>query len=173
MQDRQNITYIRKSNGKDLSKIAQAVLFPTAAFFLSIAGIAIFKQFGRILMAPLIGIMWAVGAACAFWMPSQRKSIITETLTVIASYNASLLALRQLIAITSGVSSQMLMATFGQPLPTATANTIPGFLQNALYIASVMIPFSYLGMQGKRILQFKRSSDKRKVLRQLRGIRDQ
>lgn len=171
MQNTKNATYIKRASGKDKTKLVGAVVFPVAVFFLSIIGISTFKNFGRILMAPLIGAMWTVGAAVAFYMPSQRKSIITETLTVVATYNTTLLALRRLIAITSGVSSQMLMATFGQPLATASANTIPGFLQNALYISAAMIPLGFLGMQGKRILQFRRNANKQRTMEQLRGIR--
>ena len=105
-------------------------------------------------------------------MPSHRKDIIKETLTFIATYNATLLGLRELIAITSGVSSQMLMATFGQPLATASANTIPGYLQSMLYISAAMIPFGFIGMQGKRILQFRRSANKQRTMEQLRNIRN-
>lgn len=168
MQNIKNETYIKKASGKERTKLVWAVVYPVAVFLLSVISIEIFKNYGRYLMAPLIGIMWITGAACAIYMPSQRKSIITETLTVIASYNGSLLALHRLIALTSGVSSQMLIATFGQPLATASANTIPGFLQNALYITTALLPFTFLGMQGKRILQFRRSSAKQKVMAQLR-----
>lgn len=171
MQERKNLTYVKKASGKDRSKMAWAMVFPAGVFFLSIAGISIFRNFGRILMAPLIGAMWATGAACALYMPSHRKAIINETLTFIATYNATLLGLRELIAITSGVSSQMLMATFGQPMATASANTIPGYLQTMLYISAVMIPFGYIGMEGKRILQFRRNANKQRVMEQLRGIR--
>lgn len=172
MQNVKNATYVKKASGKDRTKLVWAIVFPVAVFFLSVIGISVFRNFGRILMAPLIGAMWIVGAGCALYMPSQRKSIITETLTVVATYNATLLSLRQLIAITSGVSSQMLMATFGQPLATASSNTIPGFLQNALYISAAMIPLGFLGMQGKRILQFRRSANKQRTMEQLRGIRN-
>ena len=172
MQDRKNFTYTKKATGKERGRLVWTVVFPVAVFFLSIISIGIFKNFGRILMAPLIGAMWMVGAACAWYMPSHRKSIITETLTFITSYNATLLGLRELIAITSGVSSQMLMATFGQPMATASANTIPGYLQTMLYISSVMIPFGYIGMEGKRILQFRRNANKQRTMEQLRNIRN-
>lgn len=171
MQNRKNFTYVKKTSGKDKSKMVWAIIFPVGCFFLCIIGISTFEEFGRILMAPLIGAMWIVGAACALYMPSHRKSIINETLTVVATYNATLLALRELIAITSGVSSQMLMATFGQPLATASANTIPGYLQTLLYISAAMIPFGYLGMEGKRILQFRRNENKNRTIEQLRNIR--
>ena len=172
MQDRKNFTYVKKASGKEKNKLVWAVVFPVAVFFLSIIGISIFKNFGRILMAPLIGAMWIVGAACAIYMPSHRKDIIKETLTFIATYNATLLGLRELIGITSGVSSQMLMATFGQPLATALANTIPGYLQSMLYISAAMIPFGFLGMELKRIITFRRSANKKRTMEQLRSIRN-
>lgn len=171
MQDRKNFTYVKKASGKERNKLVWAVVFPVAVFFLSIIGISVFKNFGKILMAPLIGAMWIVGAACAVYMPSHRKDIIKETLTFISTYNATLLGLRELIGITSGVSSQMLMATFGQPLATASANTIPGYLQSMLYISAAMIPFGFLGMELKRIITFKRSVNKQRTMEQLRSIR--
>ena len=160
MQDGKNFTYVKKASAKERGRLVNAVVFPVAIFFFSIVAISIFKNFGRILMAPLIGAMWIVGAACAIYMPSHRKDII----------KATLLGLRELIAITSGVSSQMLMATFGQPLATASANTIPGYLQSMLYISAAMIPFGFLGMEGKRILQFRRNNNKNKTIEQLRKI---
>lgn len=172
MQDRKNFTYVKKASGKDKGKMVWAIAFPVGVFFLCIIGISTFKNFGTILMAPLIGGMWIVGALCAWYMPSHRKSIITETLTMIATYNVTLLGLRQLIAITSGVSSQMLMATFGQPLATASANTIPGYLQTMLYISAAMIPFGYFGMEGKRLIQFHRNESKQKMLERMRNIRE-
>lgn len=171
MQKRTHYTYVKKASGKDMSRMVRAVVFPVAVFFLSILGITIFKNFGKLLMAPCIGAMWITGAVVAWYMPAQRKSVINETLTFIASYNGTLLGLRQLVAITSGVSSQMLMATFGQPLPTVTANTISGWLQNALYASAAMIPLGFLGMEGKRMVTFVKSESKKRTLEQLRNIR--
>lgn len=171
MQDRKHYTYVKKASGQDLSKIVRAVAFPVAVFFLSIFGITIFQNFGRLLMAPCIGFMWITGAVVAWYMPAQRKSIINETLTFIASYNGTLLGLRELVGMTSGISAEMLMATFGQPLSVATANTIPGWLQNALYASAAMIPLGFLGMEGKRMISFVRSENKKRALEQLRNIR--
>jgi len=35
-----------------------------------------------------------------------------------------------------------------------------------------MIPFGFIGMQGKRILQFRRSANKQRTMEQLRNIRN-
>jgi hypothetical protein len=171
MQNIKNPYIETKASRKDKSRLVRSVVLPVIIFFLSIISINIFKNFGRLLMAPLIGSMWIVGALCAVYMPSMRKEIINQTLIAVATYCASLLGFRELIALTQGVSGQMLVATFGQPMATATANTVPGYLQNALWLFAAMFPLGFLGMQGKRLLQFKRNTGKMKKLEQLRGIR--
>lgn len=171
MQNVNSPVYENRMRGKDKSKMAQAVVLPLAVFFLCIITISIFKNFGKGLLSPIVGAMWAIGAGCALYMPSHRRAVITETLTMIAAYCGAMLGLRQLIAITSGISSEMLMASFGQPLAQATANTIPGYLQTLLYITSVMMPIGYITMEAKRIMQFRRTSSKERKLEQLRGVR--
>lgn len=59
---------------------------------------------------------------------------------------------------------------FRAAVATASANTIPGYLQSMLYISAAMIPFGFLGMEGKRILQFRRNNNKNKTIEQLRKI---
>lgn len=170
MQNIEKFTYTKKASGMDISRVVWAAVFPVGIFFLCIFTIAVFKTFGRVLQAPMIGAIWVIGAAMALWMPSQRKSILKETLAVLTTYCAEQLVLRRLIAITSGASSQMLMATFGEAITSAAGNTIPGFLQNMLYWTAVFIPLGFLGMQGKRFLEFKRNRNKQKVLESLRNI---
>ncbi len=173
MQERQNFTYVKKPSTKETTQLVWSIVFPTAVFFMSIASIYIFQNFGKILMAPMLGCMWIVGAACSIWLSSQRKEIINQTLEFVAIYCATMLAFRELIGVTSGISSEMLMATFGQPMATASANTIPGYLQTMLYISAVGIPIGYLGMEGNRILKFRRNSNKQKTMEQLRGMHNQ
>lgn len=171
MQNRVNHTYVKRASAQDMSRIALAVAFPSAVFFLCIYSISRFKGFGTYLMGPAIAIMWLAGSGVSWWMPSHRKDTIKETLVTITCYCGALLLFHMLIGITSGVSSEMLMATFNQPMATATANAIPGYLQNALYMVSVMVPLSFLGMQFKRVLQFRRNQNKQKILSQLRSVR--
>lgn len=171
MQERKNYTYVKKASGKETAKILYAGIFPMIVFFLCLITIATLKTAGKIAVAPLIGVMWIVGAACAIWMPSMRKSIINETLIFLASYCGSLIGLKMLISLSSGISAEMLMSTFGQAGTVATSNTIPGWLQNVFMIDMFMMPFGFLGMEGKRILSFRRNMNKKKVIEQLRGIR--
>lgn len=172
MQNRVNHTYVKRASAQDMSHIVMAVALPSAVFFLSLYTIARFKGMGTYLIAPAIAVMWLAGAVIAGWMPSHRKDILKETNVTIAGYCGSLIMFHTLIGITSGVSSEMLMATFNQPMATATSNAIPGYLQNALYMVSVLVPISFLSMQGKRVLSFRRNSAKAKIIQQLRNIRN-
>ena len=172
MAKRTNYTYVKKTSAQDMTRIIKAVAFPSGVFFLCLFSISKFKNFGSLLMAPAIAVMWLVGAAVAFWMPSQRKSVLNETCYTIAGYCVSLFLFHEMIAITSGISSSMLMATFNETMATATANAVPGYLQNALYLTSALVPISFLGMQGKRIMQFRINANKQKVIRQIRSFRE-
>ena len=87
-----------------------------------------FAQFGSNLIAPLTGIMWAFGALCALLLPSQRVSTLTETNVTIACYLLSMAGIRELIALVSGVSSEMLMASYNQAIPLTSGSTISGYL---------------------------------------------
>lgn len=171
MQNINNPYIETKASRKDKSRLIQSVVLPIVIFFMSIISINVFQNVGKLLLSPLLGAMWIVGAACAAYMPSMRKEIINQTLIAVASYCAILLGFRELIALTQGVSANMLMATLGTPLPTATANAIPGYFQTAFFATAAMFPLGFLGMQGKRLLQFRRNSGKMRKLEQLRGIR--
>ena len=172
MQNEKKLTYVRKASGKDMSKVTWAISFPVVTFFLTLLVVYIFKTFGRRLIAPMAGIMWIVGAVVALIMPSQRKEIINTTLITISGYCAGLLTIRELIAFSAGASAQMLMATFGEAITTAAGNTVPGFLQNNLYITAVFVPLTFLGMQGKRFVQFQRNRRKADVINNLRRVHD-
>lgn len=149
----------------------KATGLPLVVFLLSVYVIATMKNVGTMLMAPAIAVMWGVGVFMAIIMPAQRRTILTETLGFIAGYNGSLFMFHKAIAITAGVSAEMLMETFNQPIATATANAIPGYLQTAFWVTSAFVPISFLGLQGKRFISFRKSVSKSRMLRQLRSVR--
>ena len=80
--------------------------------------------------------------------------------------------IRELIALVSGVSSEMLMASYNQAIPLTSGSTISGYLQSLLWIASVMTPLGFMGMQAKKIYSFRRKASKQKFFEQTRGLRD-
>lgn len=170
MQNVNTPRYETVTIAKDRNRIVQSVVYPVIVFFLSIVSINIFKNFGKILMAPMIGLMWSFGAFVAYRVRSQRKEVINQTMIAITLYCGMLLGIRMLVGLTSQVTGEMFAATLDQPLPTVTANTIPGYLQNALYAAAALFPLTYLGMTLKRLVTFHQSQSKMKTLRRIRHI---
>ena len=127
--------------------------------------------FGTKLVAPLTAIMICMGAICAIILPSHRSSILTETNVTVGIYLITLIALKHIISMMSGISSEMFMAVFNQAIPATSGSAISGWLQTLMWITAVMTPIGFVGMQGKRIFTFKRKASKEKFIEQTRGIR--
>lgn len=165
------ITYKQTMSQSDFFRYLKAVGVPLSIFVLSLFAIQSLAGFGSKLVAPLTGVMWATGAICAIIMGSHRGSILTETHVTIAGYLAALLALKEVIALMSGVSSEMLMAAFNQAIPVTSGSAISGWLQNMMWIAAVMTPIGFIGMQVKRVFTFRREKSAQKTFDEIRGIR--
>ena len=169
--ERKAITYKQKMSGAEFFRYVRAVSLPIGVFVLSLLVIQALAGFGSKLVAPLTGLMWAFGALCAIWLPSHRASIMTETHMTIGIYLITLIALKTIISLMSGVSAEMLMAAFNQAIPVTSGSAISGWLQTLMWINGVMTPFGFIGMQGKRLFSFKRKASKEKFFEQTRGIR--
>lgn len=150
----------------------KAIGLPVSVFLLALFVITRFAQFGSSLIAPLCGIMWVIGALCALLLPSHRSSILTETHVTIACYLLALAGFREMIALVSGISAEMLMASYGQAIPLTSGSAISGYLQTLLWISAIMTPLGFIGMQGKRLYSFKRKASKQRFFDQTRSIRD-
>lgn len=168
---RKKITYKQKMSGTDLFRYVKAIALPLGVFVLSLIVISQLAGFGTYLVAPLTGVMWCLGAVACLLLPSHRSSILNETHMTIGIYLITLFALKSIISIMSGVSSEMLMQTFNQSIPTTSGSAISGYLQNLMWITAVMTPVGFVGMQGKKIFTFRRKASKEKFMEQTRGIR--
>lgn len=172
MEKPKSLTYKQKASNSDIARYAKAVALPLGILLLSLFTVSRFALFGTNIIAPLTGAMWTIGSICAIALPSHRQTILKEMHTTIAIYLISLTVLKELIALVSGVSSEMLMEAFGQAIPLTSGNTISSFLQNILWITAVMTPFGFVMMEGKKLYTFKRKNNPTKVLAQLRNIRN-
>lgn len=166
-----NITYKQGMNSTELSNYIKAIAAPIGVFFLALIITSNFGAFGTNIVAPASSVMWLAGAIVAWKAPSQRKSTLRETYIAVAGYIGGLFMLKVLIGIAAQTSSEQLMASFDQVMPVSTSSTISGFLQSMLWILAFITPITYLGMMGKKFVQFRRSLSKDKVLQQIRGIR--
>ena len=165
------ITYKRKMSGYELWKYVRAIGFPVAVFIFSIFVLNRFAVFGSSILAPLLGVMWACGVVCAILIPSQKISILNETHITIAIYLLTLVAVRAIIKMLSGVSSEMMMSAFNQAIPLTGGSTITGYMQTLMWITTVMTPLGFIGMQAKKVFTFRKKSNKNKELERLRGFR--
>ena len=172
IKDNSNLIYKDSIDKTDVIAFLKAIALPSLVFILCLFTIYKFAKFGRIILSPLIVLMWGVALICAFLLPSQRESVVKETMVTIGIYCCTLLLLRVLIRIMSGASSGVLEASFDITIPETSGTTIIGYIQNVLYLGAVLTPLGFVGMQVKRIFQFKKNANKVKTFNQLRNIRD-
>lgn len=167
----ERITYKQGMTSAELGGYMKSICLPILIFLLSLITISRFGAFGRSIMAPAASIMWIMGVAAAWKIPSQRKDTLKETYIGVAGYMLLLTLFRFLIGIAATTSSEQLMATYSQAMPVSTGSTISGFLQSMLWISSFMVPIAFISMQAKKFVTFRRTLAKDKVLQQTRGLR--
>ena len=169
---KKELTYREGTTSNDIFRYIKAIGFPFIIFMLSLFTISRFALFGSKVIAPLSGIMWLFGVFVAFMLPSQRKSVLNETHATIGGYYIGLILIREMIALISGVSSEMLMATYGQAIPITSGTAFSGTLQSIMWATAIFVPFGFITMQGKKVLTLRRKGNKNREIERLRGIRD-
>lgn len=169
--DNNRITYRQGLSSKELGGYMKSICVPIIVFLVALIVISKFGDFGKSIMAPASSLMWLMGVAAAWKIPSQRKETLSQTYIGVAGYVLGLALLRFLIGIAATTSSEQLMATYSQAMPTSTGSTISGFLQSMLWILAFMTPITFISMQAKKFVTFRRTIAKDKVLQQIRGLR--
>lgn len=165
-------TYSSGMSKNEAYRILKAVGLPLMVFGLELFTISNFAAFGTKLICPLSGAMWLVGFIVAWLMPSMRKETLNQTLIICTIYCLALLGLKMLLAVVSGVSSEMIAASYDQAIPTSTGNAIPGYLQTMMWFVAVLLPVGNIAMQVKRLFNFKKSQTLQRTFRQIRGTRN-
>lgn len=133
MRNDNEIVYRQNMTRNEAVHILKAIAFPIAVFCLGLFTINMFGEFGKKLICPLSGAMWDVGVLVALLMPSQRKDALNHMLIVCATYYGTLITVHAVLSVVSGVSSEMIAASFEQAIPTSTGNAIPGYLQTMMW----------------------------------------
>lgn len=170
--DHEPLTYKQNMSREETLRVMKAIGIPLAVFGLAIFTISNFASFGTKLICPLSGAMWFVGFIVALVMPAQRREVLHQTLTFLALYYLALIGFKIVLGVVSGVSSEMIAASYDQAIPAATGNAIPGYVQNAMWFTSVLTPIGFVGMQVKRLRDFKRNQSLTRTFGQKRGIRN-
>ena len=168
---RKELTYRQGTTATDIWRYIKAIGLPISIFLFGIYTISTFSTFGTKVIAMLSGFMWVGGVFAAFVLPSQRKSILTETFATVGGYYLALLLIRKMISLIAGVSSEMLMATYGQAIPITSGTAFSGTLQSIMWATAIFVPFGFLTMQGKKVLTLRSKGNKNREIERLRGIR--
>lgn len=168
----ETLTYKSEMSKQETLNVVKAVGFPVAVFGLSMFTIQNFANFGTKVLCPLIAAMWVIGFIIAIFMPAQRNEIILQTLWMIVIYCGALIGLKMLLGVVSGASSEMIAASYDQAIPMATGNAIPGYLQSMMWFVAVGIPIGDIGMQVKRLRDFKHNQSLQKTMSRVRGMRN-
>jgi hypothetical protein len=171
MDREQQLTYKQDISKQQIYDIVTAVGIPLVLFGLAIFTIYSYANFGRYLIAPMLGLMWISGVIVGFLLPSMRNEVLNQTLGAGFIYLGAIIGIKFILGIVSGVSSDMIAASFDQAIPTATGNAIPGYLQSMLWFYAVLFPLGEIGMQFKRLVKFRRTSNIEKAMGHVRGIR--
>lgn len=166
-----NVTYKQKMTGRNILKLLKSVFAPIAVFIVTIITINVYGEgFGKTIIGLFVAIMWGFSIVLAIIFPSQRDTIIKEILICVLVYTLGLLGVREVILAVSGVTTQTLMASFGQQLPQSSGNAALGWLQTFLWIFAILVPIGFLGYQVKRLLNFRRMTRKEKFMDQKRNL---
>lgn len=170
-QTAERITYKQGLSSAQLNGYFKAIGIPIGVFLMALIVISRFGEFGRSILAPASSLMWITGVIAAWRVPSQRQETLNQTYIGVAAYMGMEFLLHLLIGIAATTSSEQLMATYSQAMPQSTGSTISGFLQSMLWILSFMTPITVIAMNCKKLVTFRRTLAKDKVLKQTRGLR--
>lgn len=165
------LTYQRAQANADIYRYAKAVAFPCGLFLLAMFTIKHFNLFGINLIAPMVGIMWVCGIIVGWFLPSQRRSVLRETHVTIAVYLISLTVFKELVASISGISAEMLMATYNQAIPVTSGQAFSGYLQTMLWITTIMTPVGFIFMEVKKVFSLRRKKEAKNYRDRLLGTR--
>lgn len=170
--EEKNLTFKQNMSRQEAMAIFKAVILPIITFVLGLFVISNLANYGKYLICPLAGVMWLTGLIVAIIMPGQREEVLNQTLVISCIYFIALIGLKGLLGLLSGVSAEMIMASFDQAMPTATGNAIPGYVQTMMWFVAVLVPVGNIGMQVKRVFQFKKTQSLHKAFGQARGLRN-
>lgn len=171
LKNNENLVYHKKLSKKESFRLLRSIFFPIGVLLLTFF---VMSQFGGVgpIVSFLVMLMWIFGTIVAFRMPAYRVATLNETHAVIVIYLLTLSLVKILIGVVSGVSTEMLIASFNENVSLNGGNTATTVLQGTLWITLVMLPVGFFGMQIKKLIQFRKTRNKAKTFEHARGIRN-
>lgn len=163
------LVYKQKASWEEKRRYIKAILYPLGALTLSVYVIDLFGQWGRGMLVWGFAAIWFSGFLTTFFTSSSVGKKLDGMIYQIASYAGTLLAFRLLISVTSGVSSEMLSASFEQNVSLQQSN-ITSYLQNFLNYSAVLMPVTFTAFNIKTIFAFRKNTRQDKFFKQQLGV---
>lgn len=167
----EHLVYESAMSLNELKKVIYAVAFPFGVLALGFFMISSFENFGTMLICPLSSGMWIMGVVVSALVPAERSKNLRHTLMVLAGYYGALLGMKVILGVVSGVSAEMIAASYNQAIPTAVGNTIPGYIQQAQIWTAVFTPLGFFAAQAKLLKDFRYTAAKDVAMNRTMGIR--
>lgn len=171
VKNNEKLVYHKKLSKRESFRLLRSIFFPIGALMLTFFVMSQFGGFGS-LVSFFVMAMWIAGAVVAIRMPSYRVTTLNETHAVIVIYLLTLSIVKILIGVVSGVSAEMLIASFNENVSLNSGNMMITVLQGTLWVTLVMLPVGFFGMQIKKIVQFRKTRNKAQTFEHARGIRN-
>lgn len=131
-----------------------------------------YYNFGKYIITIGVAAVLIVSAIVAAILPAQRIECIKDMKKGLALYLTALFGYRFILMAMQGVSAEDLSAALNMSMPAASGTSMSGWLQNVLWIVSILTPVGLVGMQLKKISQFFGTQKKSAATRRIRDIRD-
>lgn len=167
----EHLVYEAGMSAQEFTRVLYAVAFPVAVLALGLFTISSFENFGTKLICPLSCAMWVMGIVVSFLIPGERNKNMRHTLMMLTGYYGALLGLKVILGVVSGVSPEMIAASYNQAIPTAVGNTIVGYMQQALLWTSCFTPLGFIAAQAKMLNDFRHTSAKDVAFNRAVGMR--
>lgn len=149
--------------------IAKIMLFYAFELIFWLVVSKIYLNFGAKWITPAVSAMWIMGALTAYFIPEERENTIKETKWAILGFLAFLFLYKCVIGIIASISSEHMGAALNITIPAASGMAAAGFLQNILWIVSVLTPIGFLVWCGQKFRVYHGRSTKQEAFRRIKG----
>jgi len=166
-----NLVYSNTISSRQIIEIVKIVLFYAFELVFWLVVAKLYMNFGTKWITPAVSAMWIMGAITTYFIREERESTIKETKWTILGFLAFLLLYKVVIGLIAPISSEQMGAALNITIPAASGMAAAGFLQNILWIVSVMTPIGFLVWCAQKFRVYHGRATKQEAFQRIKGIR--
>lgn len=166
-----NLVYSNVFSMHQLVSTIKIVLFYAFELVLWLVVAKLYLNFGTKWITPAVSAMWLMGAVTTYLIREEREGTIKETKWAILGFLAFLLLYRIVINLIASISSEQMGAALNITIPAASGMAAAGFLQNILWIVSVMTPIGFLVWCAQKFRVYHGRATKQEAFQKIKGVR--